>query len=170
MDFYNESKNSNILYGSIISIVNQPNFSKTFNSFYKFKIEQPIEKFNEKTYYDYIKKFKFIYSDGVFDEFCYLNSFVDEENFKMHFFNTLFLVLPPLESYFFQKYKSIINKLKNEILMDETVSSTNQQILDFYNKFKQELQNIHFDNVVNYFEEIAFVLLSMSHQDQNQLY
>ena len=137
-----ESQKECVTYGSIISFRNDftsgdeiPTISYDpsiqYTNYFKKKKED---------FLDFLTSRFFLYTHGVFNEFCYLYNFKDKDDLKYNYFNTLFMILPSCEYEAMAKFKNLIKDLKNEILMDEDPTVNNFQILDFYIKFKQEIQ------------------------------
>ena len=81
----------------------------------------------------------FLYSQGVFNDYCFFHTFKDKNELKYNYYNTLFLVLPPGEYDSLAKFKALKNRLKKEILMDDDLDIDKQQIVLYYNKFKEEI-------------------------------
>ena len=84
---------------------------------------------------------EFLYSHGVFNEFCFFHQFRSEDELKYDFYNTLFLVLPKGEYDSMTKLRAYIKKLKKRILIDDNLEFDKKprQQIDFFEKFKQEL-------------------------------
>ena len=149
MDFCFQSTKVCVTYGSIISFMNDVvgnNETPTIT----YDPTDPLQDFNgkkEEDYVDFLKSRNILYSNGAFNEFCYLYSFKDKKDIQNNYFNTLFLVLPPCEYDAMLKFKNLIKNLKNEILMDDNIRINNQQIIDSYIKFKQELKSNHEQSV-----------------------
>ena len=115
---------------------------------------------------DFLISRNFLYSDGSFNEFCILYKFKNKKDFQNNYLNTFFLVLPSGEYDSMIKFKHLVKNLKNEILMDDAVSINNQQILDAYIKFKQEIKSNHEqstkamrkdNNKVNFGDSVQFL-------------
>ena len=147
MDF--ESTRNCVTYGSIISFMNYSldNNETPTLSYDPENLNQNLSNNKKEDYIDFIKSGNFLYSNGVFNEFCYLYSFKNKKDIQNNFFNTLFLVLPPCEYDSMLKFKHLIKSLKNEILMDDSPTINNLQIEDLYIKFKQEIQTNHEQSV-----------------------
>ena len=149
MDFCFESTKNCVTYGSIISFMNDfIGNNETPTIFYD--PADPSKNSSEKekeNYVDILKSRNFLYSNGVFNEFCFLYNFKDKKDIQNNYFNTLFLVLPPCEYDSMIKFKHLIKNLKNEILMDDNLTISNQQIEDSFKKFKQEIQSNHEQSV-----------------------
>lgn len=170
MEFYFDSTKYYVTYGSIISFMNDfignnetPPISydpaSHFQNFFENKNEN---------YIDILKTRNFLYSNGTFNEFCYLYTFKNKKDFQNNYFNTLFLVLPPCEYDSMIKFKYLIKNIKAEILMEDNLSINKQQIEDAYTKFKQEIQSNHEQSVklmkkdnnrVNYNDSVQFLHL-----------
>ena len=137
-----ESQKECVKYGSIISFQNDfisgdetPTLSYDPSIQYINYIKKKKEDF-----IDFLTTRYFLYTHGIFNEFCYLYNFKDKNDLKYNYFNTLFMILPSCEYESMAKFQNIIKDLKNEILMGEVPTVNNFQILDFYIKLKQEIQ------------------------------
>ena len=143
MDSEEVSKKEIVTYGSIISFRNDftssdetPTLSYNPDAHYQKYFRQKKENI-----YDFLTSRFFLYAHGIFNEFCYLYNFKDKNDIKYNYFNTLFMILPSCEYDAMAKFKNLIKDLKNEILMDENPTISNFQIIDFYTKFKQEIES-----------------------------
>ena len=168
MDFCFETTRKCVSYGSIISFMSD---IVDYNAapLIDYDPANPFSQesgYKKEDYVDILKSRKFLYSTGVFDEFCYLYSFKDKKDIQNNYFNTLFVVLPSCEYDSMIKFKHLIKNLKNEILMDDSISINNQQIIDAYIKFKQEIQSNHEfstknmtkdNNKVNFDDSVQFL-------------
>ena len=137
-----ESQRECVTYGSIISFKNDfISGDETPTLSYDPSI-QYINYFKQKkeNFLDFLTSRFFLYTHGIFNEFCYLYNFKDKNDLKYNYFNTLFMILPSCEYEAMAKFKNLIKDLKNDILMDENPKVNNFQILDFYIKLKQEIQ------------------------------
>ena len=137
-----DSQKESVTYGSIISFQNDfsssdetPTLSYDSSNYYTYYLKQ-----KKGDIFDFLTKRYYLYAHGIFNEFCYLYNFKDKNDIKYNYFNTLFMILPSCEYDAMAKFKSLIKDLKNELLMDENPTINNFQILDFYVKFKQEIQ------------------------------
>ena len=143
MDSEEVSKKEIVTYGSIISFRNDftssdetPTLSYNPDNHYQKYFRQKKENI-----YDFLTSRFFLYAHGIFNEFCYLYNFKDKNDIKYNYFNTLFMILPSCEYDAMAKLKNLTKDLKNEILMDENPTISNFQIIDFYTKFKQEIES-----------------------------
>ena len=168
MDFYFSSTRNCVSYGSIISFMsdvvdNNPapliNYDPENPSTHEFE-------YKKEDFLDFLTSRNFLYSDGSFNDFCILYKFQNKKDIQNNYLNTLFVVLPSGEYESMIKFKHLIKNLKNEILMDDTVSINNQQILDAYVKFKQEIKSNHEkstkamrkdNNKVNFGDSVQFL-------------
>ena len=142
MDSQSQSMKECITYGSIVSFLNDftsneqsPAFTYDSSLYHKNYFKKKKE-----NNFDFIISRYFLYTQGIFNEFCELDNFENQNDIKKYYYNTLFMVLPSCEYDAMAKFKNLIKDLKNEILMDENPTINNFQILDFYLKFKQEIQ------------------------------
>ena len=139
------SQNESVTYGSIVSFRNEFKLNDDKISSIMFFFSgihlQNYNKQKEDNILDFLKSGYFLYSQGIFNEFCYLYSFKDDNDndIKYNYINTLFMILPACEYEAMIKLKNIITDLKNEMLMDEKPTVNNFQIFDFYIKFRQEI-------------------------------
>ena len=86
----------------------------------------------------------FLFSHGVFNEFCYFYQFKNKQDLKNNFMNTAFLVLPAFEFDSMNALNKIIKRIKKAGLSQGTENGvTNQQIIDSFIRFKQEIETNH---------------------------
>lgn len=145
MEFNIETTRSCVKYGSIVSFMNDfPGSNETPTLSYDPSNPHSFSDKRKEDNVKYLESRNFLYSHGVFNEFCYLYPFKD---IQKYYFNTLFLILPSCEYDSMLKFKYLIKRLKNEILMEDNPSINSSQIEDFFNKFKQEIQANHKESI-----------------------
>lgn len=87
MDFCFESTKECVTYGSIISFMNDVvgnNETPTIT----YDPTDPLQDFNgkkEEDYVDFLKSRNILYSNGAFNEFCYLYSFKDKKDIQNNY-------------------------------------------------------------------------------------
>ena len=142
MDSQSQSMKECITYGSIVSFLNDftSNEQSPVLTYDSSLYHKNYFKKKKENNFDFITSRYFLYTQGIFNEFCELDNFENQNDIKKYYYNTLFMVLPSCEYDAMAKFKNLIKDLKNEILMDENPTINNFQILDFYLKFKQEIQ------------------------------
>ena len=145
MKYLYEPSNICLTYGSIISFMFDedkknkaqiiPDLSESQNLGYaKNSLNLRKEEFS-----DILISREFLYSQGVFNEFCFFHNFKDKNELKYNYYNTLFLVLPKGEYESITKLRTLQKRLKKEILIDDDLEIRRQQINMYYEKFKQEI-------------------------------
>jgi len=145
MEFNIETTRNCVKYGSIVSFMNDfPGNNETPTLTYDPTDPHSFTYNRKEDNVKYLESRNFLYSHGVFNEFCYLYPFKD---IKKYYFNTLFLILPSCEYDSMLKFKYLIKRLKNEILMEDNPSINSSQIEDFFIKFKQEIEANHKESV-----------------------
>ena len=147
MNYLYEPSKIYLTYGSIISFMldqtitnNESIISwvpRDNNEF--IKIEDNPNDSKQQDFSDVLITRDFLYSQGVFNENCFLYKFKDKNELKHNYYNSLFLVLPKGEYDSLTKLRILKKKLKKEILM-ENEDLDRQQIIDCYTKFKQEIE------------------------------
>ena len=165
-------KNVNYLtYGSIISFMldySDPNDIVTINYAPK-SMNNEISQNKKVDYMEFFTSHKFLFSHGVFNEFCYFYQFQKREDIKNNYSNTMFLVLPALEFDSMDALKTLIKRIKQSGLSKSSESGINKQMIkDCYIKFKREVLTNHDNslklmkkenNTVNYNDCVQFLHL-----------
>ena len=140
-------KNVNYLtYGSIISFMldySDPNDFSSFSYNNDNLINEVQDKNEDNADFSLISK-NFLFSHGVFNEYCFFHKFKNRDDLRNGFYNTLFIVLPAFEFDSMNDFKKLIKQIKNlGILQKEETSISKQQIEDNYKRFKQEIKTNH---------------------------
>ena len=171
MDFYNKQKKNYLTYGSIISFmldyseINQnPTISYSPNN---MRLDMSRDK--SEDFADFLTSRKFIFSHGVFNDYCFFYKFKNNQDLKNNYLNTAFLVLPAFESDSMNNLNKIIKKIQKAGISESLENGVSQQqIIDFYTRFKQEIQTNHDkslklmkgeNNKVNYNDSVQFLHL-----------
>ena len=102
----------------------------------------PAKKKGEE-YAGYLVSNTFLFSHGVFNEYCYFYQFKNEQDLKNNFLNTAFLVLPAFEFDSMNTLNRIIKKIKRVGIKGLDSGVTNKHIKDSFIRFKQEIQTNH---------------------------
>ena len=138
-------KNVNYLtYGSIISFMLDYSDPNDFSSisYNNDNLISDVQEKNEDNADNSLISKNFLFSHGVFNEYCYFYKFKNREDLRNGFYNTLFIVLPGFEFDSMNDFKKLIKKIKNSgIFQKEEISK--QQIIDNYKRFKQEIKTNH---------------------------
>ena len=131
-----------LTYGSIISfMMNKPQINETpifpdpQDSLYK---DNDADDKKAKVS-DIFTTSEFLYSQGVFNEYCFFYNFKNKNDIKYNYYNSLFLVLPKGDYDSLTKLRSLKRQLKNEYFLEDEKDIDHQQIIDTYIKFKQEI-------------------------------
>ena len=147
MNYLYEPSKICLTYGSIISFMfdksDKPDtplineVSRRINPFVKNQ-ENSIN-LRKEDFSDILTSKDFLFSQGVFNDFCFFHNFRDKTELKYNYYNSLFLVLPRGEFDSLAKFKAFKNRLKKEILMEDDLDIDKQQIIHYYRKFKEEI-------------------------------
>jgi hypothetical protein len=99
MDIRIGYKRDYITYGTVVSLM-----LDHFNSNKYDKIPYNPENENDNVsqnfksnFMEYLTSKKFLFTHGVFNEYCYLHKFKNAQDFRDNYLNTAFIVLPALE-------------------------------------------------------------------------
>ena len=93
--------------------------------------------------FDFFTSRDFLYTNGVFNEYCFYYRFKNKQDIKDNYINTLFLVLPAFEFDSMNNLRQMIKKIQRNLN-----EASEQQIIDYYKRFKQEIQTNH-DKSIN---------------------
>ena len=147
MNYLYEPSKIGLTYGSIISFM----LEKEDKSQAEIipDLTEPLNMSNEENelnvrkeeFSDILTSREFLYSQGVFNEYCFFHNFKDKNELKYNYYNTLFLVLPKCEYESMTKFRALKRRLKKEILIDDYMNIDKQQIGNYYIKFKQEINS-----------------------------
>ena len=142
MDTISIKTANHLTYGSIISFMLDYLNANTFNSiaYDTSNFSEEIIQSKNEDYAEFLKSRSFLFSHGVFNEYCYFYQFKNNQDLINNFFNTLFIVLPGFEFDSTNDFKKMLKKIKNSgIFQKEDNTLTKQQIDDNYRRFKQEI-------------------------------
>ena len=133
----------NILtYGSVISFMLDYSESNDFAT-----LSEPnygnIDQTKEEIV-DFLTSRNFLFSHGVFNEFCFFYQFKNKQDLKNNYLNTAFLVLPAFEFDSMNNLNELIKKIQR-VGISEGIEKgiSNEQLKDCYTRFKQEIQTNH---------------------------
>ena len=173
MNYLYEPSKIFLTYGSIISFMFDKDDKTLAQILLDFPDDQNVDKsqinslnLRKDEFSDILISREFLYSQGVFNEFCFFHNFKDKTELKYNYYNTLFLVLPKGEYESMSKLRALKKKLKKEILVDDDLDIDRQQIINSYSKFKQEIfSNQEFaikilnskDKFVNFNDSVQFM-------------
>jgi len=114
---------------------------------------------------EYLTSKKFLFTHGVFNEYCFLHKFKNAQDFRDNYLNTAFIILPAFEFESMDNLNKLIKKAKKTGISEypENDEISKKQILDNYKKFTQEIQTNHDqslklmkkntkNNIVNYYD------------------
>ena len=144
MNYLYEPSNICLTYGSIISFMfDKEATSRTqiiSDSSESQNLDNKINTLNLKKeeFSDILKSREILYTQGVFNEFCFFYNFKDKNELKYNYYNSLFLVLPKGEYESMSKLKTLKKRIKKEIITDD-LDIDKGQINHYYSKFKQEM-------------------------------
>jgi hypothetical protein len=137
MDAKEGQKKNYLTFGSIISFMldyNDPNGYPTIS--YDPK-NYNADMIKNKEHYEYLSTRNFLFSHGVFNDYCFFYQFKNQQDLKNNFLNTAFLVLPSFEYDSKESLNKMIKKIKQAgitKILDNGI--TEQQINDNYLRFK----------------------------------
>ena len=159
-----------LTYGSVISFMLEYNDPNDYT-----KISYETDNSTNKTInknqdnFDYLSSRNFLFSHGVFNEYCFFYQFKNKQDLINNFLNTAFLVLPAFEFDSMDALNKLIKKIKQagiSQILDNVI--TKQIIDDNYLRFRQEIQTNHEksiklmnndNNTVHYNECVQFLHL-----------
>ena len=165
MDIQIGYKRDYITYGTVVSlmldyansneIANIPEDPGDF--------ENRFNQNNKDNFMSYLTSKEFLFTHGVFNEYCFLHQFKNAQDFRNNYLNTAFIVLPSFEYESMDNLNQLIKKIKKKGFDEESENETinEKKLLDNYIKFKQEIQTNHDkslklmkkdNNIVNYYD------------------
>ena len=145
MNYLYEPSQICLTYGSIISFMydkegqSQGTLIPDLNGSQFLSNSEINPNLRKEEFSDILTSREFLYSQGIFNEFCFFHKFKNKNELKYNYYNTLFLVLPKGEYESMSKLRAIKRRLKKEILIDDELDIDQQNIIYFYKKFKQEI-------------------------------
>ena len=169
MDAKEGQKKNYLTFGSIISFMLDYNDSNDYPTIYYDPKNYNADMIKNKEHYEYLSTRNFLFSHGVFNDYCFFYQFKNQQDLKNNFLNTAFLVLPSFEYDSKESLNKMIKKIKQAgitKILDNGI--TEQQINDNYLRFKQEILTSHEksiklmdrdNNTVHYNECIQFLHL-----------
>ena len=161
----NKEHRNHLTYGSIVSFMLDYSESKDFAT-----LSEPnygnIDETKEEIV-DFLTSRNFLFSHGVFNEFCFFYQFKNKQDLKNNYLNTAFLVLPAFEFDSMNNLNELIKKIQR-LGISEGVEKwiSSEQIKDCYTRFKQEIQTNHDkslnlmkknNNKVNFNDRVQFM-------------
>ena len=165
MDIKIGYKRDYITYGTVVSLMldySKPNETANIPE-NPADFEKRFNQNNKDNFVSYLTSKEFLFTHGVFNEYCFLHKFQNAEDFRNNYLNTAFIVLPAFEYESMDNLNQLIKKIKKKGFDDESENETinEKKLLDNYIKFKQELQTNHDislklmkkdNNIVNYYD------------------
>ena len=86
---------------------------------------------------DFLTSRNFLFSHGVFNEFCFFYQFKNKQDLKNNYLNTAFLVLPAFEFDSMNNLNELIKKIQRLGISEGLEKGiSNEQIKDCYTRFK----------------------------------
>ena len=115
MDTISIKTANHLTYGSIISFMLDYLNANTFNSiaYDTSNFSEEIIQSKNEDYAEFLKSRSFLFSHGVFNEYCYFYQFKNNQDLINNFFNTLFIVLPGFEFDSTNDFKKMFNETAN---------------------------------------------------------
>ena len=165
MDIKIGYKRDYITYGTVVSLMldySKPNETANIPE-NPADFEKRFNQNNKDNFVSYLTSKEFLFTHGVFNEYCFLHKFQNAEELRNNYLNTAFIVLPAFEYESMDNLNQLIKKIKKKGFDDESENETinEKKLLDNYIKFKQELQTNHDislklmkkdNNIVNYYD------------------
>ena len=133
----------NILtYGSVISFMLDYSESNDFATLSEPNYGNIAQ--TKEEIVDFLTSRNFLFSHGVFNEFCFFYQFKNKQDLKNNYLNTAFLVLPAFEFDSMNNLNELIKKIQR-VGISEGIEKgiSNEQLKDCYTRFKQEIQTNH---------------------------
>ena len=127
----NKDHRNHLTYGSIVSFMLDYSESKDFAT-----LSEPnygnIDETKEEIV-DFLTSRNFLFSHGVFNEFCFFYQFKNKQDLKNNYLNTAFLVLPAFEFDSMNNLNELIKKIQR-LGISEGVEKwiSSEQIKDCY--------------------------------------
>ena len=148
MDIKIGYKRDYITYGTVVSLMlDYSNSNEIANIPYDpgdFE-NRDILNNDKDNFMEYLTSKEFLFTHGVFNEYCFLHRFKNAQDFRNNYLNTAFIVLPAFEFESMDNLNQLIKKIKKKGFDDDSESETvnENKLLDNYIKFKQEIQTNH---------------------------
>ena len=147
MDIRIGYKRDYITYGTVVSLMldySDPNeggnISYDPQNFYNSMSQNTSDNIM-----DYLTSKEFLYTHGVFNEYCYLHRFKTIEDFRNGYLNTAFIILPAFEFESMDNLNKLIKKAQKTGISEvsETGEVTQEHLYDNFIKFQQEILTNH---------------------------
>ena len=148
MDIKIGYKRDYITYGTVVSLMlDYSNSNEIANIPYDpgdFE-NRDILNNDKDNFMEYLTSKEFLFTHGVFNEYCFLHRFKNAQDFRNNYLNTAFIVLPAFEFESMDNLNQLIKKIKKKGFDDDSENETvnENKLLDNYIKFKQEIQTNH---------------------------
>ena len=169
---HRERKKKYLTYGTVISFMLDYTKSNDYTQI-TYDPKNMIGNITERTkidnYFDFLTSRSFLFSHGVFNEYCYFYQFKNRQDARKNYLNTAFLVLPAFELDSADDLNKLIKKIKRSgISVSSELDIDQEQIIGNYIRFKQEVQTNHDkslklmkeeNNTVHYNDYVLFLHL-----------
>ena len=101
--------------------------------------------YNKSNVIEYLTSKEFLFTHGVFNEYCFLHQFKDAEDLRDGYLNTAFIVLPAFEFESMDNLNKLIKKAQKTGVAEfpENDEISKSLLLDNYKKFVQEIMTNH---------------------------
>ena len=135
----------NLTYGSVVSFMLDYSESEgeTTISFEPDDSFGNISLNKKNNFLDYLRSRQFLFTHGVFNEYCFFHKFKNAEELRNEYLNTAFIVLPSFEYEYMENLNKIIKKIKKTGILDYPDKNIKEYIAENFNNFKQEIQTSH---------------------------
>ena len=173
MDIKIGYKRDYITYGTVVSLMlDYDNINKSVEISY-----DPENFFNQETknnsndnFIEFLTSKDFLFTHGVFNEYCYLHRFRNTQDFRNAYLNTAFIVLPAFEFESMDNLNKLIKKAQKTGISNEEGGEevTENRLYDNFIKFQREIQTNHDktlklmkkdNNKVNYYDSFQLMHL-----------
>ena len=146
MDIQIGYKRDYITYGTVVSLMldysNSNEIIDIPDDPANFK--ERMNQSNSDKFLDYLTSKEFLFTHGVFNEYCILHKFKNFQHLRDSYLNTAFIILPAFEFESMDNFNKLIKKARKTGIGSEPLNEINEkQIYDSYLKFKQEIQTNH---------------------------
>ena len=146
MDIQIGYKRDYITYGTVVALMLDYSNSNVIADIpdNPGNLEERMNQTNNNKFLDYLTSKEFLFTHGVFNEYCILHKFKNFQHLRDSYLNTAFIILPAFEFESMDNLNKLIKKAQKTGIGSEPLNEINEkQIYDSYIKFKQEIQTNH---------------------------
>ena len=146
MDIRIGYKRDFITYGTVVSLMLDYSNSNEYGKIpYDKEFSYSKSGDNNSNFIEYLTSKEFLFTHGVFNEYCFLHQFKNVEDLRDGYLNTAFLILPAFEFESMDNLNKLIKKAKKTGIAEhpENDEIRKSLLLDYYKKFMQEIHTNH---------------------------